>query len=427
MWIWLSLLAAISVVTEGSDRAFIQFGSRACPACQLVQPVMDQLAAEGWLIRYVDAHQDPLTAERFGISRTPTLIVMQHGREIDRIVGALPQAELKKRLTEGGQPSKAVTPEAPSTSRRLAGPSRSSLLGPNHPSRRANSTASVPGDNDRRSRNSAVRGESKVAIIGINHPLYSKYHPAQPVDNADSMAGLKLRDPLAAAGSQVGVHPLLKEVVRLPASPQSLAATVRIQVEYEDRKSVGTGTIIHTVGEQALVLTCAHLFRDSEKYPPISVEVFSEGKAVRLVGNVVDVRKDQVDLALIRLRSTQPLVKVPVLPKGETLRERDAVFSIGCDLGAEPSRRDSMVSKLNRYLGASNVEIAGAPVQGRSGGGLFDASGRLVGVCFAADNVLDEGLFVGPEAIHEQLEKFRLNHLIKAAKTAPEKSMSRTH
>ncbi len=41
----------------------------------------------------------------------------------------------------------------------------------------------------------------------------------------------------------------------LPQSPESLAATVRIRVKFEENESVGTGTIIDLTGDEALVLT----------------------------------------------------------------------------------------------------------------------------------------------------------------------------
>lgn len=101
-------------------------------------------------------------------------------------------------------------------------------------------------------------------------------------------------------------------------------------------------------------------------------------------------------MGLITFRKPGPVSVVRLLPKSAKLQEREPVFSCGCDRGADPTRRDTQITKLNRYLGPTNIEIAGAPVQGRSGGGLFDVQGRLIGVCFAADNELDEGR-LGPD------------------------------
>ncbi|MEO8270914.1 MAG: serine protease, partial [Aureliella sp.] len=198
----------------------------------------------------------------------------------------------------------------------------------------------------------------------------------------------------------VRVHPLPEGLVSFSDSPQTLAATVQIQVDFGDSKSVGTGTIIHTAGDQALVLTCAHLFHNRNSAATITVELFGQGGIVREPAIVVDVREEKVGLALIRFRSSAPLAKVPVLRKGEQLQEHDRLFSI-----------------------ASNAAAAGAPVQGRSGGGLFDAQGRLVGVCYAADNERTEGLYIGTEAIYAELEKFHLNWLIEAKNVTPKNSI----
>jgi hypothetical protein len=51
------------------------------------------------------------------------------------------------------------------------------------------------------------------------------------------------------------------------------------------------------------------------------------------------------------------------------------------------------------------VQVAGQPVQGRSGGGLFAIDGTLIGVCNAADPADNEGLFAALPAIHEQLDE----------------------
>jgi hypothetical protein len=49
--------------------------------------------------------------------------------------------------------------------------------------------------------------------------------------------------------------------------------------------------------------------------------------------------------------------------------------------------------------------VAGQPVQGRSGGGLFAIDGTLIGVCNAADPADNEGLFAALPSIHDQLDE----------------------
>ncbi len=158
-------------------------------------------------------------------------------------------------------------------------------------------------------------------------------------------------------------------------------------------------------------MTCGHLFRTNRGQTPITIEYFVNGQLQPTPGTVIDYQCDDVDIALISFKSTANVAKATMRPSTEPLREGEIVASYGCDHGAEPTRRDSRITKLNRYLGAPNVEASGAPVQGRSGGGLFDERGRLIGVCYAADNDLNEGLYGAPQVIYQQVDKFGLAYL----------------
>ncbi len=167
------------------------------------------------------------------------------------------------------------------------------------------------------------------------------------------------------------------------------------------------------------MLTCGHLFRESRGKAPISIEIFEQGRPIKVAGTLIDFRADEVDIGLVSFKTPCPVSVARLLPKGVTLQERLPVFSIGCDGGANPTRRDSQITKLNRYLGPSNIETAGAPVQGRSGGGLFDAQGQLIGVCYAADQELNEGLYSGPDVVYAQLERLGLKRLYDRAQDRP--------
>ena len=398
-WIW--LLVAIACVENSSDRTILHFSSQNCPACRKIQPVIDQLNSEGWAIRSIDSVKDQSTADKWQVHQIPTVILLENGREVDRVIGSLENAEFKRRLTGNALPNRAIKPTRISSNKE-ANPVSDSNYGPNHPLFKANNSSDY-GPNHPLFKSDRTSENDPVQSIGINHPYYSQYKKPRI---ATSVAGKYSAQPSRAARRQP---------TGLPKSPESLAATVRIRVKYEESESVGTGTIIDLAGDNALVLTCGHLFRNNEGSQLMTIELFEDGESIPVPATLVDFRDDEVDLGLIKFRPPCPISKAPLLPKGATLHEQDSVFSIGCDTGDAPSRRDTTITKLNRFLGPSNIEIAGAPVQGRSGGGLFDARGRLIGVCIAADNDLDEGMFVGPEAIYAQLEKHQLNHLFEAS------------
>jgi thioredoxin 2 len=72
-----------------------------CGPCRLVTPVIDSLAMElaGKVrVAKMNVDENPVTANRFTVRSIPTLLVLKNGREIDRIVGAQPKAEILRRL-----------------------------------------------------------------------------------------------------------------------------------------------------------------------------------------------------------------------------------------------------------------------------------------------------------------------------------------
>jgi hypothetical protein len=100
-------------------------------------------------------------------------------------------------------------------------------------------------------------------------------------------------------------------------------------------------------------------------------------------------------------------------------RVNDAAWSVGCDRGADPTVRSSRVTAIQRYNGPANLETSGAPVEGRSGGGLFNNQGELIGVCFAADPQLDEGLYAAIPSIQAELDRLGLSRVYLQAGAQP--------
>lgn len=73
-----------------------------CGPCRFVGPILEELSREyaGRLkVVKVNVDENPLIASRFEAYSIPTLVVLQNGRPVDRIVGALPKGPLTVRLT----------------------------------------------------------------------------------------------------------------------------------------------------------------------------------------------------------------------------------------------------------------------------------------------------------------------------------------
>ncbi|HRX83070.1 MAG TPA: serine protease, partial [Pirellulaceae bacterium] len=111
------------------------------------------------------------------------------------------------------------------------------------------------------------------------------------------------------------------------------------------------------------------------------------------------------DIGLVSFVPGYEVAPVRIAPAGHHFAIGDAVFSVGCDHGAEPSIRDSRITSIDRYLGPPNIEATGEPAQGRSGGGLFAQDGFLIGICNHGDPKDDEGIYASLPTIHWELDR----------------------
>jgi thioredoxin 2 len=72
-----------------------------CGPCRMVAPVLEELATEmaGRVrVAKLNVDENPATATRFQVRSIPTLLVLKGGKEMERIVGVQPKAEIVRRL-----------------------------------------------------------------------------------------------------------------------------------------------------------------------------------------------------------------------------------------------------------------------------------------------------------------------------------------
>jgi len=72
-----------------------------CGPCRQLAPVVEQLASElagRVLVAKLNCDENPVTAGRFGIQGIPALLILQNGREVDRIIGVQPKTEILRHL-----------------------------------------------------------------------------------------------------------------------------------------------------------------------------------------------------------------------------------------------------------------------------------------------------------------------------------------
>ena len=83
----------------------VDFYADWCGPCKMMAPAVDAVAAKYQgqaLVAKLNTDLAPQTSQRFEIRGIPTTIVFEHGREVARQTGAIPQPMLEKMLTTRG-------------------------------------------------------------------------------------------------------------------------------------------------------------------------------------------------------------------------------------------------------------------------------------------------------------------------------------
>ena len=79
----------------------VDFWAEWCAPCKAIAPVLEDLAKESAgrvTLAKVNVDENPGLAARYGIRSIPTILLVKGGSVVDQIVGAVPKAQLKKKL-----------------------------------------------------------------------------------------------------------------------------------------------------------------------------------------------------------------------------------------------------------------------------------------------------------------------------------------
>ena len=77
----------------------VDFWAPWCGPCQYIGPVLERLHAQAggkWKLVKVNVDEMPILAQKFGIRSIPTIKAFYKGQEVDTIMGALPEPQLKQ-------------------------------------------------------------------------------------------------------------------------------------------------------------------------------------------------------------------------------------------------------------------------------------------------------------------------------------------
>lgn len=78
------------------------FWAEWCGPCHAVAPIVEEIAAEfdGQLkVTKLDVDTNPQTPTNYGIRGIPTLILFEHGKPAETLVGWMPKEQLMKKLS----------------------------------------------------------------------------------------------------------------------------------------------------------------------------------------------------------------------------------------------------------------------------------------------------------------------------------------
>ena len=77
------------LVLKNEKTALLDFSAVWCGPCQMIAPVIHEIAEENKdiVVGKIDVDNDTPLAIKFGVSSIPTLVVMKNGQAIDKAVG----------------------------------------------------------------------------------------------------------------------------------------------------------------------------------------------------------------------------------------------------------------------------------------------------------------------------------------------------
>ncbi len=90
-------------VLKSSLPVLVDFWAEWCAPCRMISTLVEEIGAEyeGRLkVASLNVDDSPITTSQYGVMSIPSLLVFQEGKEVKRMVGALPKEHLIAKLEE---------------------------------------------------------------------------------------------------------------------------------------------------------------------------------------------------------------------------------------------------------------------------------------------------------------------------------------
>ncbi len=85
-------------VLGGKGVQLVDFSASWCGPCQMMAPVLEQIAAEGHHIYTVDVDEQSQLAMEYRVSSVPTMILFKDGEKKEQIIGLTPKQTILDKL-----------------------------------------------------------------------------------------------------------------------------------------------------------------------------------------------------------------------------------------------------------------------------------------------------------------------------------------
>jgi thioredoxin 1 len=88
-------------VGKHKEVLMVDFWAEWCAPCRAIAPTLEELARDSGgkvSLAKVNVDEHPGLAARYGVRSIPTILFMKEGTVVDQVIGAVPKAQLKKKL-----------------------------------------------------------------------------------------------------------------------------------------------------------------------------------------------------------------------------------------------------------------------------------------------------------------------------------------
>ncbi len=88
-------------VSDADKAVLVDFWAPWCGPCRIVGPILEEIASEESekvKVVKVNVDENQQHAAQLGVFNIPTMVVYKNGQPVDKIVGAMPKAQIMERL-----------------------------------------------------------------------------------------------------------------------------------------------------------------------------------------------------------------------------------------------------------------------------------------------------------------------------------------